>query len=147
RAGGDDPLLLILPADHLIRDADAFRRAVTAALPAAAGGKLVTFGVVAHKPETGYGYIRRGTGDGPAWPIERFVEKPNLETARRFIAAGDYYWNSGMFLFRASRYLEELQHHAPDIAECCRKAFATGRRDLDFLRVDLAVFAACRSDS
>jgi mannose-1-phosphate guanylyltransferase/mannose-6-phosphate isomerase len=142
-----DPLLLVLPADHVIRDVQAFQDAVRLALSSAEAGKLVTFGVVAHQPETGYGYIRRGGGAGPVYTIDRFVEKPDLETARRFVASGDYYWNSGMFLFRASRYLEELERHAPDIAEACRKASASGRRDLDFIRVDADAFAGCRSDS
>jgi mannose-1-phosphate guanylyltransferase / mannose-6-phosphate isomerase len=131
----------------VIRDVEAFQAAVRVALPAAEAGKLVTFGVVAHQPETGYGYIKRGAGSGPVYPIERFVEKPDTATARQFVAAGDYYWNSGMFLFRASRYLEELQRHAPDIAEACRKASAAGRRDLDFIRPDAELFAGCRSDS
>ena len=142
-----DPLLLVLPADHVIRDVPAFQAAVRLALPSAEAGKLVTFGVVARQPETGYGYIRRGKGAGPIYPIERFVEKPDLATAKRFVESGEYYWNSGMFLFRASRYLEELQRQAPDIAEACRRAVAGGRRDLDFVRVDTDAFAACRSDS
>jgi len=142
-----DPLLLVLPADHVIRDVEAFRRAVRAALPAATAGKLVTFGVVAHQPETGYGYIRRRAGQGPAYDIERFVEKPDLATARSFVASGDYYWNSGMFLFRASRYLEELQRHAPDIAARCREASAGASSDLDFIRPDPAAFTDCRADS
>ena len=145
RAG--DPLLLVLPADHVIRDLEAFQLAVKLALPAAEVGKLVTFGVVARQPETGYGYIRRGSGQGPVYPIDRFVEKPDLETARRFVESGEYYWNSGMFLFRASRYLEELQRHAPDISECCRRATAGDHRDLDFVRLDVDAFAGCRSDS
>ena len=142
-----DPLLLVLPADHVIRDVPAFQEAVRIALPAAEAGKLVTFGVVPHQPETGYGYIRRGAGSGPAFTIDRFVEKPDMSTARQFVAAGDYYWNSGMFLFRASRYLEELKLHAPDIAEACRKASMGGARDMDFVRVDAGLFAGCRSDS
>jgi mannose-1-phosphate guanylyltransferase/mannose-6-phosphate isomerase len=147
RAGGGDPLLLVLPADHVIRDVPAFQSAVRLALPAAEAGKLVTFGVVAHQPETGYGYIKRGAGAGPLYPIDRFVEKPDMARARQFVASGDYYWNSGMFLFRASRYLEELQRHAPDIAAACLTASESGQRDLDFIRVDAAAFAACRSDS
>ena len=142
-----DPLLLVLPADHVIRDVEAFQKAVRVALPSAEAGKLVTFGVVAHQPETGYGYIKRGADAGPVYPIERFVEKPDAATARQFVASGDYYWNSGMFLFRASRYLEELQRHAPDIAAACLEASTGGRRDLDFVRVDADRFSACRSDS
>ncbi|MCP5328961.1 MAG: mannose-1-phosphate guanylyltransferase/mannose-6-phosphate isomerase [Sinobacteraceae bacterium] len=144
---GGDPLLLVLPADHVIRDVEAFRRAVELALPVADAGKLVTFGVVACRPETGYGYIRRGMAKGPVFPIERFVEKPDLAAAQGFVQSGEYYWNSGMFLFRASRYLEELQRHAPDIAASCRRAAAGTRRDLDFIRLDAEAFAKCRSDS
>jgi mannose-1-phosphate guanylyltransferase/mannose-6-phosphate isomerase len=142
-----DPLLLVLPADHVIRDVAAFQAAVRVALPAAEAGRLVTFGVVARQPETGYGYIRRAAGEGPVYRIDRFVEKPDLATARLFVEAGDYYWNSGMFLFRASRYLEELGRHAPDIAEACRASAGNATRDLDFVRVDAVPFGACRSDS
>jgi mannose-1-phosphate guanylyltransferase/mannose-6-phosphate isomerase len=144
---GADPLLLVLPADHVIRDVAAFQRAVAVASAEAAAGRLVTFGVVARKPETGYGYIRRTAGKGPSWPVARFVEKPDAATAAAFIASGDYYWNSGMFLFRARRYLEELERHAPDIAQSCAAASAAATRDLDFLRIDAALFGACRSDS
>ncbi len=142
-----DPLLLVLPADHVIRDRQAFQDAVRLALPAAESGKLVTFGVVPHQPETGYGYIRRGKGAGPTYPIDQFVEKPDVAKAKKFLESGDYYWNSGMFLFRASRYLEELERHAPDIAAACRDASASGRRDLEFIRVDPEGFGGCRSDS
>jgi mannose-1-phosphate guanylyltransferase/mannose-6-phosphate isomerase len=142
-----DAILLVLPADHVIREVAAFQAAVRLAQPAAEAGKLVAFGVVAREPETGYGYIRRGAGPGPAFPILQFVEKPDAARAAQFIAAGDYYWNSGMFMFRAGRYLEELQRHAPDIAQACRAAQASATRDLDFTRIDAAAFAACRSDS
>jgi mannose-1-phosphate guanylyltransferase/mannose-6-phosphate isomerase len=142
-----DPLLLVLPADHVIRDVAAFQAAVRVAIPAAQAGKLVTFGVVARQPETGYGYIRRAAGEGPVYQIDRFVEKPDLQTARGFVGAGNYYWNSGMFLFRASRYLEELERHAPDIAEVCRAAVDQAKQDLDFVRIDPVSFGACRSDS
>lgn len=146
-ADGVDPLLLVLPADHVIRDAAAFRAAVALAVPAASSGRLVTFGVVARQPETGYGYIRRAAGEGPVYAIDRFVEKPDAPTAAGFVAAGDYYWNSGMFLFGARRYLEELAAHAPDIASACAEAWAAARRDLDFVRVGEAPFQSCRSDS
>lgn len=146
-AHGEGALMLVLPADHVIRDVAAFQAAVSAALPAAQSGKLVTFGIVARTPETGYGYIRRGAGKGPIYPIAQFVEKPDLERARGFVAAGDYYWNSGMFLFAARRYLEELAHFAPDIDGVCRTAFDKASKDLDFTRVDAASFSPCRSDS
>lgn len=112
-----DPLMLVLAADHVIADEDAFRAAVRNAMPYAEAGKLVTFGIVPDLPETGYGYIRRGEvsageQDTVAFEVAQFVEKPNLETAQAYVASGEYYWNSGMFLFRAGRYLEELKNIA-----------------------------------
>jgi mannose-1-phosphate guanylyltransferase/mannose-6-phosphate isomerase len=145
--GGADALMLVLPADHVLQDLAAFQAAIKAALPAAAAGKLVAFGIVARTPETGYGYIRRAPGDAAVAPIAQFVEKPDLERAQGFIASGDYFWNSGMFLFGARRYLDELAVHAPDIADVCARASATAVRDKDFTRVDAALFATCRSDS
>ena len=142
-----DGLLLVLPADHVIRDVAAFRAAVEGAAAAARADHLVSFGVVPRSPETGYGYIRRGAVEGGAFRIAQFVEKPERERAVQFVASGDYYWNSGMFLFRARRYLEELDRYAPDIAAACRAAFAGAVRDLDFTRVDARSFEACRSDS
>jgi mannose-1-phosphate guanylyltransferase/mannose-6-phosphate isomerase len=142
-----DDLLLVLPADHVIRDPEAFRAAVTRALPAAGAGRLVTFGVVPDQPETGYGYIRRGSPDGDVFRIAEFVEKPDAARARQFIAGGEYYWNSGMFLFRADRYLAELARHAPDIAAAARASVGAAVPDLDFVRVDKAAFEACRSES
>ena len=175
-AGGEDPLLLVLPADHVIRDAAAFRAAAQAGAALAEGGKLVTFGIVPDKAETGYGYIRAGEplegrgleaggwgllqgsdtldpGSGTrdpkaaAYAVAAFVEKPDLATAERYVAAGDYYWNSGMFLFRASVYLEELGRFAPAMLAACRKALETAQQDLDFIRLDAAAFAACPADS
>jgi mannose-1-phosphate guanylyltransferase/mannose-6-phosphate isomerase len=140
-------MLRVLPADHVIRDVAAFRRAVQAALPAALAGELVTFGVVPTQPETGYGYIKRAQGAGPVYPIAQFVEKPDVARAQGFVASGDYFWNSGMFLFSARRYLEELAKHAPDIAASSRAAFDGAKRDLDFTRVDARAFEQCRSDS
>ena len=148
-----DPLatLLIAPADHVIRDARAFHRAAAVAVEQAALGKLVTFGVVAHAPETGYGYIRRlaAPGDAPqrAYPVAEFVEKPPLEVARQFVDSGNYYWNSGMFAFGAARYLEELRRLAPDILEAATAALAGAQADLDFVRVNRAAFEAARSES
>jgi len=146
-APGTDPVLLVLPADHVIRDAVAFRQAVQQALPSAEQGRLATFGIIASGPETGYGYIQRGTPQGVVFAIARFVEKPDLQRARQFVASGEYYWNSGMFLFRARRYLEELTRHAPRIAQSCQAAYAAARADLDFTRIDAAAFEACPSDS
>jgi mannose-1-phosphate guanylyltransferase/mannose-6-phosphate isomerase len=142
-----DPLLLILPADHVIRDVKAFRAALEIGRKAAQEGKLVTFGVVPHRPETGYGYIKRAAGEGPAFAIERFVEKPDLETAKTYVASKEYFWNSGMFLFRASTVLNELRELAPRIYEACAQAVTGARRDLDFTRLPAKEFAACPSDS
>ena len=152
-AGGGDPLLLVLPSDHVVRDADAFRAAVRAAMPAAEAGALVTFGIVPTAPETGFGYIQAaaglaGTGRADAVrKVMRFVEKPDAATAQRYLAEGGYYWNSGMFLFRASRYLAELERFRPDILEGARAAFAAARRDGDFVRLDRDGFAATPAES
>ena len=149
--GGDanavDPVLLVLPADHVIRDVAAFQRAVRIAITAAEAGQLATFGVVAGSPETAYGYIQRGAPSGAAFRIARFVEKPNSERAREFVASGDYYWNSGMFVFRARRYLQELQRFQPEMARICEAAFRTAQADLDFTRIAAAAFEACPADS
>jgi len=146
-AAGEDALLLVLPADHTLADLEAFQSAVRLAMQAGEAGKLVAFGIVARTPETGYGYIRRGTGEGPVKPIARFVEKPDLARAREFVASGEYFWNSGMFVFGARRFLDELALHAPDIADVCARANALAVRDTDFTRVDRAVFFTCRSES
>ncbi|AOL20767.1 mannose-1-phosphate guanylyltransferase/mannose-6-phosphate isomerase [Xanthomonas citri pv. malvacearum] len=143
---GADPLLLVLPSDHVIGNEAAFQAAVKVAAEAAAQGKLVTFGIKPTAPETGYGYIKAGTGTG-ASAVERFVEKPDLATAQSYLASGEYYWNSGMFLFRASRYLEELRKFHPAIADACQKAWENGKRDADFTRLDKDAFAASPSDS
>ena len=143
----EDPVLLVLPADHLIRDLDAFRNAVRQGLAAANSGKLVTFGVVPDRPETGYGYIRRASGDGPVFAVEEFVEKPDSTAARRYVDSGDYYWNSGMFLFKAGRYLDELKKFAPAMLSACETALAESAKDLDFTRLPEEEFAACPGDS
>ncbi|MBS0211964.1 MAG: mannose-1-phosphate guanylyltransferase/mannose-6-phosphate isomerase [Proteobacteria bacterium] len=145
-ADGTDPVLLVLPSDHVIADEAAFRAAVMQALPTAEAGGLVTFGIVPRAPETGYGYIKASPGEGMR-PIERFVEKPDQATAQGYLASGDYFWNSGMFLLRASRYLEELGARSPGMLEGCQKALAAARTDLDFLRLDREAFAACPADS
>ncbi|MGK0599151.1 mannose-1-phosphate guanyltransferase [Yokenella regensburgei] len=147
-----DPLMLVLAADHVIQDEEAFRRAVLNAIPHAENGKLVTFGIVPTLPETGYGYIRRGEAvstaqDTQAFQVAQFVEKPNLDTAQAYVASGEYYWNSGMFLFRAGRYLEELNKFRPDIYGACEQAMAVVDPDLDFIRVDEAAFLACPEES
>jgi len=143
----EDPVLLVLPADHVIRDVPAFQAAVAAGRQAAEAGRLVTFGVVPTRPETGYGYIRRAAGNGPAYPVERFVEKPDLATAEEYVRSGEYYWNSGMFMFRARVYLEELARHAPQMRAASEAAVAAATRDLDFTRLPAAEFGACPSDS
>jgi len=148
-AAGDDPVLLVLPADHIITDTEGFQRAVERAAPQAENGRLITFGIVPTAPETGYGYIKAGAplaGTG-LFTVDRFVEKPDAPTAQAYIEAGDYYWNSGMFMFRASVFLEELAGWAPAIASACRQAYVDGHADLDFLRLDRTAFEACPSDS
>jgi mannose-1-phosphate guanylyltransferase/mannose-6-phosphate isomerase len=142
-----DPLLLVLPADHVIRDVGAFQAAVRLGLESATAGNLVTFGIVPDRPETGYGYIRRTDGDGPAFPVAQFVEKPDVATAQGYLASGEYFWNSGMFLFSASRYLAELRRFAPAMLSACEDSVAAARRDLDFIRLPAEEFGACPSDS
>ena len=132
---GEDPLLLVTPSDGHIADAARFRAAVAAGLRAAAAGRLVTFGVPATAPQTGYGYIRAGEAlDGAAREVAEFVEKPDLAAARRYVAAGGFLWNAGIFLFRASAWEAALERHAPAVLEACRAAVAAGSTDLDFFR-------------
>jgi len=142
-----DPVLLVLPADHVITDVPAFQAAVAVGRVAAESGSLVTFGVVPDRAETGYGYIRRDAGPGPAFSVAKFVEKPDSATARGYVESGEYYWNSGMFMFRASAYLAELGRYAPAMLAACRAALAAAGRDLDFLRLPAQEFASCPSDS
>jgi mannose-1-phosphate guanylyltransferase/mannose-6-phosphate isomerase len=141
-----DPILLILPADHVILDVAAFATAVTAALEAAAGGRLVTFGIVPSRPETGYGYLRVGKAHGAWAELDRFVEKPDAEAARRYVDSGEYLWNSGMFVFRARAYLEELERLAPAMLETCRAAVAAAEAGSDFTRLG-AAFLESPTDS
>lgn len=142
-----EDLLLVLPADHAIADAAMLRATVAQGAVMARQGKLVTFGIVPDSPQTGYGYIRRGAALGSGYAVQSFVEKPDLATAQQYLASGHYYWNSGMFLFRASQFLAELALHAPDILAACRAAVVGIERDADFLRLPDAVFRACRSES
>ncbi|WP_304529196.1 mannose-1-phosphate guanylyltransferase/mannose-6-phosphate isomerase [Dyella sp. AtDHG13] len=143
-----EALLLVLPADHLIGDAESFIQAVKLALPAAEAGWLATFGIRPDRPETGFGYIRRAEsiGDG-AFRVAQFVEKPALATAESYVADGGYDWNSGMFLFKASRYLEELGQHAPEMLDAVRKAHASAKVDLDFVRIDAELFSKVPDNS
>ncbi len=153
-AGGEDPLLLVLPSDHVVANGEGFRAAVRIAATSAEQGALVTFGIVPTAAETGFGYMQADAGQsgaghagGGARKVLRFVEKPDAATAQSYLDAGDYYWNSGMFLFKASRYLAELEHFRPDILEATRAAFDAASRDGDFVRLDKDAFAACPSQS
>jgi mannose-1-phosphate guanylyltransferase/mannose-6-phosphate isomerase len=146
-APADDPVLLVLPADHVIRDVAAFKTAVMLGRTAAKAGGLVTFGVAADRAETGYGYIRRADDPGPVFRVAEFVEKPDTATARRYVESGEYFWNSGMFMFHASVFLAELGRHAPAMLAACRASLAAAGSDLDFLRLPAPEFAACPSDS
>ena len=149
----DDPVLLVLPADHLIDDQEEFRRVLNGGLACAEQGGLITFGITPDRPETGYGYICKGemVGGGAAaveaFRVARFVEKPDAATARGYLAAGGYYWNSGMFMFKAARFLAELEKFAPEMLACCREAHAGKTLDLDFTRLAEEPFRRCPADS
>ncbi|WP_431037315.1 mannose-1-phosphate guanylyltransferase/mannose-6-phosphate isomerase [Pseudomonas yamanorum] len=147
-AEGADPLMLVLAADHLIQDTEAFHDGIRTAALLAESGKLVSFGITPTRPETGYGYLRQGASVGNGgFEVTRFVEKPDAETAQLYLAHGGYYWNSGMFMFRASRYLEELQTFEPEIVFWCREALAKGQRDMHFTRIDREAFLQCPDNS
>ncbi|MBY8918137.1 mannose-1-phosphate guanylyltransferase/mannose-6-phosphate isomerase [Nitratireductor sp. L1-7-SE] len=147
-AHGADPLLLVMPADHLIPDVPAFHRGVEEAKTLAEEGRLVTFGIVPTGPETGFGYIRRGEKIGETgFAVSGFEEKPDLATAKSYLKDGGYDWNSGMFVFRASVYLDAMQTHAPAILDACRTAIAGVESDAYFLRPERTAFEACPSDS
>ncbi|GHA15334.1 mannose-1-phosphate guanylyltransferase/mannose-6-phosphate isomerase [Oceanisphaera arctica] len=141
----EDAVLLALPADHAIEDVAAFHAAVNAALPLARAGKLVTFGIPPTRAETGYGYLHRGTaiGQSGSFEVAQFVEKPDRARAEAYLAAGDYDWNSGIFLFQAKRYLQELARFQPEVLAACQAALAGSERDLDFIRLDAEAFATC----
>ena len=145
---GDDPVLLVLAADHVITDVAAFERSVLLAESAAMLGQLVTFGITPSHPETGYGYIRAGevVGDG-IFEVANFVEKPSLETATDYVECGEYYWNSGMFLFRARRYLDELEAVRPNMLVAARAAHAKAVRDGVFVHLDGEAFGNCANES
>jgi mannose-1-phosphate guanylyltransferase / mannose-6-phosphate isomerase len=145
-----DALMLLMPSDHTITDRDAFLAAVERAAVAARAGYLVTFGIHPERAETGYGYIERGAAFScaqGAFAVARFVEKPDPETAERYVAAGAFLWNSGIFLFPAALYLSELERLRPEMLEACRRALSAARRDDDFIRLDKQAFTACPSDS
>jgi mannose-1-phosphate guanylyltransferase / mannose-6-phosphate isomerase len=145
-----DPLMLVMPSDHTIGDLAAFADAVEGAATAARAGALVSFGITPQRAETGYGYIRRGSeldGAKGVFAVAEFVEKPGPEQAQAYVASGEHSWNSGMFLFPARVYLDELERLRPDMVAACRDALATAQRDSDFVRLGREAFAACDSDS
>lgn len=155
RNENQDPILIALASDHVISKQDVFCEAIEKAIPLAEAGKIVTFGVIPQYAETGYGYIERdvsasadieGTETG-FFNVKRFVEKPDLETAKSYVATGDFFWNSGMFMFKASVYLEELNKYRPDIYESCKKIMLTSYRDLDFIRLEEEHFKDCPAES
>ena len=145
--GGDDPLLLVMPADHVVQDLAECHRCIREAAALAREGRLVTFGTVPDRPETGYGYIRAARTDGAWSEVAEFVEKPTAEAARGYLEAGGYFWNSGMFMFGAIRYIEELRRFRPEIVEACVAAISEAREDLDFVRLGKSAFESCPSDS
>jgi mannose-1-phosphate guanylyltransferase len=148
--GGEDPILLVLAADHLISDKAEFHKVIKQAEKLAEQGKLVTFGIVPDSAHIGYGYIKRGnavSAQEVGYDVAQFVEKPNLATAQSYVDSGEYYWNSGMFMFKASRYLEELAKYAPEMLEICKKAIASESSDLEFVRLDADIFSTCPDDS
>lgn len=143
-----DPIMLVLAADHLIQDVNAFHQSIAKALMLAESGKLVTFAITPTHPETGYGYLQMGAPVGESgFEVSRFVEKPDLATAQDYLAQGSYFWNSGMFMFRASRYIQELERFQPKIVSVCREALAKGEQDMHFTRVDSAIFSSSPDDS
>ncbi|MCA1907036.1 MAG: mannose-1-phosphate guanylyltransferase/mannose-6-phosphate isomerase [Magnetospirillum sp.] len=142
-----DALLLVMPSDHRIKDVEAFRAAIAKAAPLAENGMLVTFGIQPTEPNTGYGYIKGGQPVGEGLAVDRFVEKPDLDTAKNYLALGGYYWNSGIFLFSARTYLEELTRASPAMVDLCRTAMAEGVSDLFFFRLAEAPFSAIAGQS
>ena len=147
-ATSEDDVLLILPADHVISDLDIFHKAVVQAKALAEQGFLVTFGIVPTEPETGYGYIKRDTlQHGSAYSVAAFVEKPDAETAKHYLKSGDFYWNSGMFAFKAGSFLTELEKFNPDMLAICRQALKAAKVDMDFVRLDKEIFSTCPADS
>lgn len=150
---GQDPVLLVMPADHDIRDGPGFRQTVANGYVLAQQGAVITFGIVPDKPEMGYGYIRRGSlfpargTEGAAYVLDAFVEKPDVATADGYLRSGDYLWNSGIFMMKASVWQRLLGRFRPDIAEACEKSYRGGILDGDFRRLDVAAFHACPNDS
>jgi mannose-1-phosphate guanylyltransferase len=141
------PVLLVLAADHVIQDTAAFQAAVKKLEPAVQDGKFGTLGIVPTEPATGYGYIKAGSETSGLFSVEQFVEKPDADTAQSYLDAECYYWNSGMFMIRADRYLEELKRHQPEMYAACEAAMANTEQDYDFVRIDKEAFIACPDDS
>ncbi len=147
-ADSTDDVLLVLPADHVIANVQAFQKAVSKAGALAEQGFLVTFGIVPTEPETGYGYIKAGNKlDDDSFNVAAFVEKPDQSTAKKYVDSGEFYWNSGMFAFTARRYLEELEKYHPAILKSCQAALTNAQRDIDFIRLDKEAFLQCPADS
>jgi mannose-1-phosphate guanylyltransferase len=146
-ATGNDSLLLVLPADHVIKDKEYFNKLVLEAIPLAESGKLVTFGVIPTEAHTGYGYIKGGRKINTGLVVDQFMEKPSTKNARQYFESGEYYWNSGIFLFNASRYLEELNKFRPDIYMACKESMLGKKSDYNFLRLDKESFEKCPSES
>ena len=142
-----DAVMLVMAADHAIGNLPRFHAAIRTAVKHAVQGAFVVFGVPPSRPHTGYGYIKQGSARDEAFIVERFVEKPNLETAKAFLAAGGYFWNSGIFVFRADRYLAELERHRPDVVKAVKQAMADAQRDADFVRPQRDAFLAAPEDS
>ncbi|MCM5704934.1 mannose-1-phosphate guanylyltransferase/mannose-6-phosphate isomerase [Larsenimonas salina] len=142
-----DPTLLVMPADHVIQDNSSFIKAVNFGLELSENNNLVTFGVEPLFPNTGYGYIHKASELGEGFSISSFVEKPNKLKAQEYLDSGEYLWNSGIFLFRAKCYLNELSEYAPDILKTCKETFEQRQKDLDFVRFKESIFSTCRSDS
>ena len=144
-----DPILLVLPSDHIFSDIPAFHHAVNSGVESAQLGHLVTFGIVPTHPETGYGYIqsKESLNKNQAVPVEKFVEKPNLENAKKYLADGRYTWNSGMFMFRASVLLDELGKHNPGMLKACQAAWYQSQKDFEFIRLNKEAFSSSPSDS
>ena len=145
---GSDTLVFLMAADHSVRDVEAFAAAAQKAAGAAAAGKIVTFGIVPTRPETGYGYLKQGPSlENGAHTVARFIEKPDLATAEQFVAQGDYLWNGGLFLFRADSFLAELQRLEPQMAADATRSYVESRKDLDFIRLASEPFKLCRNES
>ncbi|EGR3111604.1 mannose-1-phosphate guanylyltransferase/mannose-6-phosphate isomerase [Vibrio parahaemolyticus] len=146
----EDPILLVLPADHMIEDEVSLSNSISDGEFCAESGELVTFGIIPDSPETGYGYIKRGLARDKKesmFKVDSFVEKPKLELAEKYVESGEYYWNSGMFMFKASKYLDELKRYRPEIYQSCKRSLEKVQEDCDFIRVDQDEFKNCPDDS